>query len=78
MDIGSHLKRNFFTNRTCTRDGQSLCTVFIPTTPNPTSGYLLMVREKELQFLGLPVDRALRYIVSLGTSPTGMPWIENH
>ena len=66
----------FITNRTCTIEGQSLCTVFIPTTPNPTSGYLIMVREEELKFLDLPVDKALRYIVSLGTSPTELPWIE--
>jgi uncharacterized membrane protein len=68
----------FITNRACTIEGQNFCTVFIPTTPNPTSGYLVMVREEELKFLDLPVDRALRYIVSLGTSTTELPWTRKY
>lgn len=52
------------------------CAVFIPTTPNPTSGYLVLVRESELVFLDMPTDDALKYIISLGTSRAGFTWNE--
>lgn len=66
----------FITKRTATAEGRNLCSVFIPTTPNPTSGYLIMVREEDLIPLDMPVDKALGYIISLGTSPIKLPWIE--
>jgi uncharacterized membrane protein len=68
----------FITKRTTTEEGRSICSVFIPTTPNPTSGYLIMVREEDLILLDMPVDKALGYIVSLGTSPIRLPWIEKN
>jgi len=40
--------------------------VFLPTTPNPTSGYLLMVPEDELIILDLRVEQAMKIIVSAG------------
>lgn len=42
-------------------------TVFVPTTPNPTSGYVVTVEEKDAQKLNMSVDEALKYIISLGT-----------
>ena len=42
-------------------------TVFVPTTPNPTSGYVISVHEKDAQKLNMSVDEALKYIISLGT-----------
>lgn len=47
--------------------GESLVSVFIPTTPNPTSGFLLLVPEQQVRPIDLTVDQALKYIVSLGT-----------
>lgn len=41
--------------------------VFIPTTPNPTSGFVLMVPEHELVFLDMPVEQGLKMIISMGT-----------
>jgi uncharacterized membrane protein len=64
----------FVTRRTHMGDGKTLCSVFIPTTPNPTSGYLIMVCEEELMFLEIPVDDALKHIVSLGTSQIELTW----
>ncbi|HEY3278850.1 MAG TPA: DUF502 domain-containing protein [Syntrophorhabdaceae bacterium] len=58
----------FVTNRVIGEDREVLCSVFVPTTPNPTSGYLIMVPEKELTFLRMSVDEALKYIISLGTT----------
>ena len=43
-----------------------MVTVFIPTTPNPTTGYLLICPVKELIFLTMKSDDAIKYIVSCG------------
>lgn len=40
--------------------------VFVPTTPNPTSGYLLFVPKKELVFLDMTVEEAVKLVVSAG------------
>ena len=46
-----------------------LINVFLPTTPNPTSGFLLMVPKKELIFLnGVTFEEASKFIVSAGTT----------
>ncbi len=41
--------------------------VFIPTTPNPTSGFVLMVPEHEVVYLDMPVEQGLKMIISMGT-----------
>lgn len=41
--------------------------VFVPTTPNPTSGFLVMVAEKDTLPLDITVDQALKCVISLGT-----------
>jgi len=48
------------------RSGQKCFGVFLPTTPNPTSGYLIMVPENELIIIDMSVEEALTYIISLG------------
>ena len=40
--------------------------VYVPTTPNPTGGYLVMVRKSDCIELNMSVDAALKYIVSMG------------
>ncbi|MBM93371.1 MAG: hypothetical protein CMF51_01285 [Legionellales bacterium] len=61
----------FKTNRGLTQvdeaTGKTLLTVFVPTTPNPTSGFLLLVPEESVKILSMSVEAALKYIVSLGT-----------
>ena len=47
---------------------QELINVFLPTTPNPTSGFLLMVPKKELIYLDVTFEQASKFIVSAGTS----------
>ncbi|MPW16078.1 MULTISPECIES: DUF502 domain-containing protein [Paraburkholderia] len=51
--------------------------VYVPTTPNPTSGFFLMVPKSEVIELDMTVDAALKYIVSMGvvapSSPTHQP-----
>lgn len=41
--------------------------VYVPTTPNPTSGFFLMMPRSEIQPLAMSVDEALKYIISMGT-----------
>ena len=40
--------------------------VFVPTTPNPTSGYLLFVPKKEIHFLDMTVEEGIKLVVSAG------------
>ena len=47
---------------------EDLVNVFVPTTPNPTSGFLLMVPKKDLIYLDMSFEEASRFIVSAGTS----------
>ncbi len=47
---------------------QDLVNVFVPTTPNPTSGFLLMVPKKDLIYLDISFEEASKFIVSAGTS----------
>ncbi len=47
---------------------EELVNVFVPTTPNPTSGFLLMVPKKDLIFLDISFEQASKFIVSAGTT----------
>lgn len=46
--------------------GKNLITVFVPTTPNPTSGFLMMYPEEEVVYLDMKVEDAFKYIISCG------------
>ena len=48
------------------RTGEKVVTVFLPTTPNPTSGVMLFVPAKDVVELDMPVDEALKMVISLG------------
>jgi len=45
---------------------EPLMSVFIPTTPNPTSGFIIMVPEPDIHDLDISVEEAFKYIISLG------------
>ena len=45
---------------------EEFVSVYVPTTPNPTGGYLVMVRKSDCVELNMSVDAALKYIVSMG------------
>jgi uncharacterized membrane protein len=46
--------------------GPEMVSVYVPTTPNPTSGFFLMFRKDETVELDMSVDEALKYVVSMG------------
>ncbi len=43
--------------------------VYVPTTPNPTSGFFLMIPKSDVIELDMSVDEALKYIISMGVVP---------
>lgn len=47
---------------------ENLVNVFVPTTPNPTSGFLLMLPKKDLIYLDVSFEQASKFIVSAGTT----------
>lgn len=48
------------------RTGEDVVGCFVPTTPNPTSGFIIMVPRKDVTILDMEVDEALKMIISLG------------
>ena len=56
------------------KTGKKLLSVFVPTTPNPTSGFLMMVPESEVIRLEMSVADGIKFIISLGAvSPEYLP-----
>ena len=64
--VGFATKEN--TGEIKSKTNQNLINVFVPTTPNPTSGFLLMVPKTDLIFLDMSFEEASKFIVSAGTS----------
>lgn len=63
-----------------TREGPAaphLIPVFIPTTPNPTSGYLVMFDRSKVTVLDMTVEEAFRYIISCGVLVTNTSFSES-
>jgi len=50
------------------KTNKELINVFVPTTPNPTSGFLLMFPKEEVLYLNMSFEEASKFIVSAGTS----------
>ncbi len=63
-DVANHLPGDFLS-------------VYVPTTPNPTGGYFVMLRKSDCIELRMSVDEALRYVISMGvvvpTAPADLP-----
>ena len=64
--VGFATKEN--TSGIADKTKQNLVNVFIPTTPNPTSGFLLMFPKEEIVYLDMTFEQASKFIVSAGTS----------
>ncbi len=47
-------------------DGKPMLSIFIPTTPNPTSGFLMLIPREDAIELKMPVEQALKFVISLG------------
>ena len=55
----------------CDAVGRELHSVFIPTAPNPTTGFIMMYRTEEILFLNIKPEEAIKYIVSCGMVAPG-------
>jgi len=64
--VGFATKEN--TSEISRKTNKKLVNVFVPTTPNPTSGFLLMIPKEDLIYLDLSFEEASKFIVSAGTS----------
>jgi len=51
------------------KTNEELVSIFIPTTPNPTSGFLMMLPRTDVIELDMSIDEALKFIISLGVMP---------
>jgi len=56
----------FVTNHIKDAAGNKLVNVYIPTTPNPTSGYLEIIPEEDIVLIDMPIDEAIKMVVSGG------------
>jgi uncharacterized membrane protein len=63
-DVANHLHGEFLS-------------IYVPTTPNPTGGYFVMLRKTDCIELNMSVDEALKYIVSMGVVVPGGPFNQN-
>lgn len=57
-DVANHLQGDYVS-------------VYVPTTPNPTGGYFVLVARRDVIELDMTVDEALKYIISMGVVPPG-------
>ena len=57
-DVANHLRGEYVS-------------VYVPTTPNPTSGFFLMMRRSDVIELDMSVDEALKYVISMGVATPG-------
>ena len=64
--VGFATKEN--TGEITKKTNKKLINVFVPTTPNPTSGFLLMFPKDEVKYLDMTFEEASKFIVSAGTS----------
>ncbi|HUL92167.1 MAG TPA: DUF502 domain-containing protein [Burkholderiales bacterium] len=59
-DVANHLQGDYVS-------------VYVPTTPNPTSGFFLMMPSADVIALDMSVDEALKYVISMGVVPPDIP-----
>ena len=64
--VGFATKEN--TGEMASKTNKRLINIFVPTTPNPTSGFLLMLPKKDLIYLEVSFEQASKFIVSAGTT----------
>nr|WP_251366085.1 DUF502 domain-containing protein [Coxiella-like endosymbiont of Rhipicephalus sanguineus] len=75
--MSRYLERGFVTAndfKEMPLEGKDILAVFVPTTPNPTSGFLMLVSQKDVIDLNITIEEAFRMIISLGVvTPTIKP-----
>ncbi|MDX2345489.1 MAG: DUF502 domain-containing protein [Legionella sp.] len=57
----------------CKHTGEEMLSIFVPTTPNPTSGFLMMIAKSSATELSMSIDDALKLVISLGVMQAKKP-----
>lgn len=66
IPVGKGYVIAFVSKREEMPDGSARVTVFVPTSPNPTTGFVLFFDEKDIEYLDIPPEKAFTLIISLG------------
>ena len=66
IPVGKGYVIAFVSKREVMPDGTARVTVFVPTSPNPTTGFVLFFDEKDIEYLDIPPEKAFTLIISLG------------
>ena len=66
IPVGKGYVIAFVSKREVTTDGTARVTVFVPTSPNPTTGFVLFFDERDIEYLDIPPEKASTLIISLG------------
>lgn len=66
IPVGEGYVIAFVSKREEMPDGSARVTVFVPTSPNPTTGFVLFFDEKDIEYLDIPPEKAFTLIISLG------------
>ena len=64
--VAPHAPQTLFSSRLPKKE---LLSVFVPSTPNPTCGFLLMFPREEVTFVDITVEEAVKWVISCGTTP---------
>lgn len=64
----------FITKENIMMLGEMRSAIFVPTTPNPTSGFLLYIKKENYVVLDIPIDVALKSVISLGSISPDLVW----
>ncbi len=72
----------FLTGKACQaiedETGEPMLSLFVPTTPNPTSGFLILAPKEKVKPLSISVDEALKMVISLGVVQPGNVFKTDH
>ena len=66
IPVGKGYVIAFVSKREEMPDGSARVTVFVPTSPNPTTGFVLFFDERDIEYLDIPPEKAFTLIISLG------------
>lgn len=64
----------FITNENINLANNDVLTLFVPTTPNPTSGFMVFAKKENVEYLDISIEDAMKMVISLGVvaPPNGM------
>ena len=61
----------FITNHNISLNSNDKVFVFIPTTPNPTNGFLVLMDRKDIEVMDIPINEGLNMVISMGSAANG-------